>query len=122
MQFVPLPGIIPPQPVVQRQFGRDLPIVLTVKAPGFLSPLDLLGGGDGGGVRKPQQETGVAIANRAAAHGRRRQVWKSRLLFTESQSSLRRGQVRVAPDLLFELSAELVGMGAADPRRAGDAR
>src|SRR5262249_6000557 len=50
MQFVPLPGVIPPQSVIQGQFGRGLPVVLSVKAPGFLPPLDLLGGGDGGGV------------------------------------------------------------------------
>src|SRR5262245_27109050 len=120
MQLVSLPGVVPPQPVIHGQFWRGLPVVLSIEAAGLLAPLDLLGSGNGGGVGKPQQETGVAIADRAGAYGCRRQVREPCLLFAESQSSLSGGQVGVAPDLLFEFSAELVGMSAANPGSAGD--
>src|SRR5262249_26143096 len=67
MEFVSLAGIVPSQSEVERQFRCDLPFVLTVEAPGFLAPLDLVGGGNSGGVRKSQQETGVAITDTTTA-------------------------------------------------------
>src|SRR5262245_29045232 len=50
------------------------------------------------------------------------QVWEACLFLAEGQSTLRGGQVDVAPDLLFELPAELVGVIVADPGGVGDSR
>ena len=42
MMLVPLPAVVPAQAEVDGQFGRDLPVVLAVEAPGLFPPLDRL--------------------------------------------------------------------------------
>src|SRR5687767_12745628 len=115
-----LPAVVPTQAVPDGQSRSDLPVILPIKTPGLFSPLDLFGGGDGGGVGQAQQETRIPVANRTAADSRSLQVREGRLLFGESQPALRGGEIRVAPYFLFELPAKLVGVVIADPGAAGN--